>query len=407
MINKTCQLIIIITFWLSNGFAQKLIYTGDFHLIGYSNNEPVFRLYNKRSNLNSLYKIKKENNYYNYGFYSYQTNQFPSNEVEFINNNTLIRRFKENGIFKNIIYHNTDSLEIKNWTIENSIFIDDKILLIFLSKEFSYITAKIDFNLSEPQVSYIPIKADRAYIVDDWLYFSFFHVQTQYSPFPHDIFRVKIGDWYNPELIFEASEYDEWFLYPEHHVLGTDIELNMLVSNEKSNESEILYNVETKSYAIIPNLYSKKILRYAGGYYTFFKQRDNTRGVETIGLKALPELSKEYPYTEHEVLPREVWYNIPLKEKTFEGTFITPYLLREAPRKELLSLGNSQLRLLRNAIYAQYGYIFRSNDLKEFYGQFNWYRMMTAKKVDNEDVILLPKDKERTELIREVENTKN
>lgn len=311
------------------------------------------------------------------------------------------------GVFKNIVYYSTDSLEIRNWSIENSIFLSvEKKLLIFLRNEYDYLTAEIDLSQAKPQVRYIPIKADRAYLVDDWLYFSFFHEQYEYSPWPHDIFRVQIGDWLNPELVFEGSEYDEWFLYPESHIIGTDIALDML-NREESRESEILYNVETESFAIIPKLYSKKILRYAGEYYTFFKQRDNTRGIETIGLKPLPELPEKYPYTKHKVLPREVWYNVPLKEKTFNNTFITPYLLREASRQELSALDKSQLRLLRNAIYAQYGYVFNSQDLQEFYSQFEWYRMMTAKREDNDDIILLSEDKDRAELIMELEAGKN
>ncbi len=405
---KYVIVLLLVKIGLSQTLAQRLIYTGDFQLLGYQNENPIFRLYGDQVDINSLYTISKEANYDKYGFYSFESVSFPASEVELIHDDILLRRFKSNGVFKNVVYYSTDSLEIRNWAIAYSIFLSvQKKLLIFLRKEYDYLTAEIDISQAKPEVRYIPIKADRAYLVDNWLYFSFFHEQFEYSPWPHDIFRVKIGDWLNTELVFEGSEYDEWFLYPEHHVLGTDIELNMLVSNEESRESEILYNVETATYAIIPNFYSKTILRYTGEYYTFFKQKDNTRGIETIGLKPLPKLPKKYPYIEHEVLPREVWYNVPLREKTFDGTFITPYLLREASTEELRKLDKSQLRLLRNAIFAQYGYVFNSQDLQNFYNQFEWYRMMTVRNDNNSDIILLPEDNDRTELIAEVESGMN
>ena len=155
------------------------------------------------------------------------------------------------------------------------------------------------------------------------------------------------------------------------------------------------------------SIISKSFVRYDEDYFTYSIVKDNTRGLETIGLKQFPELPEKYPYTGHKVLPREVWYNVQLKRKTFDDTFITPYLLREATSIELSKFEKSQLRLLRNAVYAQYGYLFDSKDLQEFYSQFEWYRMMTVKREDNEDIILLPEDKDRVDLIRQIETGKN
>lgn len=40
----------------------------------------------------------------------------------------------------------------------------------------------------------------------------------------------------------------------------------------------------------------------------------------------------------------------------------------------LASLENSELRLLRNMIYAKYGHTFDSEDLSAFYSKFDWYK---------------------------------
>lgn len=405
MMNKGFFLIITLIGVIgSKAFAQRLNYTGEFHLLGYDNNDPVFRLYDEEANLKGLYKIKSGNSD-SYGFYEYKILDFPVGEIKLLHNDILLRRFKRNGIFRNLLYYNNDSLELKSWSIEQSVYVvNQKKTIVFLRNEYDYISTEIDLNRKEPKIGYIPIKADRAYVVEDWLYFSYYHENYDYSPYPHDIFRVKINDWQNPELVFEGSEYDEWFLYPNSHVIGTDIALDML-DREESRESEILYNVETKSYAIVPNM-SQNIIQFNGKYYNYFVRTDNTRGIRTIGLEQLPELPTSYPYTEHEVLPREVWYNVPLKDKTFEGTFITLELLRQTPKEELEKLEKAQLRLLRNAIYAQQAFIFQSKDLQDFFNQFEWYRMMTNKKTDNDDVVLLPEDEERANLILVIEQNK-
>jgi len=73
---------------------------------------------------------------------------------------------------------------------------------------------------------------------------------------------------------------------------------------------------------------------------------------------------------------------------------------------ELISLGNmnlqadyskEELRLLRNTIYAQYGYDFNSPDLKEYFSQFAWY--MPDPNLKIEDIKLTEKEKELIEQI--------
>tara|TARA_R110001599_G_scaffold161053_18_gene349159 strand:+ start:309 stop:1184 length:876 start_codon:yes stop_codon:yes gene_type:complete len=83
-------------------------------------------------------------------------------------------------------------------------------------------------------------------------------------------------------------------------------------------------------------------------------------------------------------------------------SFISYSVDYEKIRKgEIVSIGNlfleadyskEELRLLRNTIYAQYGYDFNSPDLKEYFSQFAWY--MPNPNLTMEDIILTEKEKE-------------
>ena len=53
-----------------------------------------------------------------------------------------------------------------------------------------------------------------------------------------------------------------------------------------------------------------------------------------------------------------------------------PYLWlseREVIYSDIAGLDKSELRILRNAIYAMHGHTFKSKDLQEYFGQFSWY----------------------------------
>ena len=56
----------------------------------------------------------------------------------------------------------------------------------------------------------------------------------------------------------------------------------------------------------------------------------------------------------------------------------------------------SELRLMRNEIFARYGYRFRSNDLKEWFEQKRWYHPSR----NNVDSLLTEIDKENIRLIQ-------
>jgi hypothetical protein len=66
---------------------------------------------------------------------------------------------------------------------------------------------------------------------------------------------------------------------------------------------------------------------------------------------------------------------------------------------QLQNFSRNDLRILRNTIYAKYGYSFNSIDLKNHFSKFEWYSELNA----NVDNFLTDIDKENIGLIQRVE----
>lgn len=66
---------------------------------------------------------------------------------------------------------------------------------------------------------------------------------------------------------------------------------------------------------------------------------------------------------------------------------------------ELLDLSNAQLRLIRNRVFAKYGYIFSAEDLREYFLKFSWYQPISTDVTDK----LTPEDKEFIEYVQSLE----
>jgi hypothetical protein len=75
-----------------------------------------------------------------------------------------------------------------------------------------------------------------------------------------------------------------------------------------------------------------------------------------------------------------------LREAVFNGDidYIQKYVQRYGwYTNEYIYFSNSDLRILRNTIYATHGYIFRARDLQEHFQKFAWYNG-TKQNVENE-----------------------
>jgi len=92
-----------------------------------------------------------------------------------------------------------------------------------------------------------------------------------------------------------------------------------------------------------------------------------------------------------------IWGQNLLNQTVFEGNI--NHLNKIIKIEQLVEFSKNDLRILRNTIFAKYGYKFVSNDLKEHFSQFSWYNGIVSN-VDNKLTII---DKENIELIQKIE----
>jgi hypothetical protein len=88
-----------------------------------------------------------------------------------------------------------------------------------------------------------------------------------------------------------------------------------------------------------------------------------------------------------------------LLNRTVHGGDINP-LNNLITIEQLINFTRSDLRILRNTIYAKYGYIFNSIDLQNHFSRFSWYNGILT----NADNLLTAIDKENIDLILRIES---
>jgi len=98
---------------------------------------------------------------------------------------------------------------------------------------------------------------------------------------------------------------------------------------------------------------------------------------------------------------------IKIVHKTVYGDYpeaSTRYLSRE----ELIKLNPKQLRIMRNEIFARYGYVFKSSDMREYFENLSWYKnLLKLDAKNNASSLLTETEKANIILIKKIENQKN
>lgn len=249
----------------------------------------------------------------------------------------------------------------------------------------------------------IPLIGNFPVIINDWLYFSTYRINPEYTHYPLDIYRVKMGDWNNPELLLEEAV-ETWMPIPNTDIIYTRISLN-------GNLQNVYYKTSNKTYEITNDRFNPKLILYDGKYMILNTCKIVDDGNIKYCLEELPRLNNAFTNKDNrKISDNLITVNLPNSQKPFTNTFITEELLYNATENELNKLDKEKLRLIRNAFFARQGYKFNSDDLLEFFGQFEWYnKLLKSYKVlgiNNNDVVISPRDKERIELILEIEKNK-
>ena len=305
-------------------------------------------------------------------------------------------------------------------------------------EDAQYITlnlAQIDLTKEEPKLENIGLRGKYLQIVNNHLYFHQYFEGYGYGE-KYNLYRVPLNKWDETELVFRQS-FRQCYVFPNENYMFASI-----YDPEKNNTRYILYSLKSRSYEYLKNLDSLYVPYYphkeresrpyiGANMYSYKHDAPVLVGGQFRYVKNLPgDYPKKYRdirayyndlgktiyqgYEAFEDLPKKVNldtslkalrnHNFPRPEKPFAGTFITDQLMYEADKEELSELSKEELRLLRNAFFARLGYSFESEDLQEFFMQFDWYEnSLDRKKLPNDKIIVPPEDKERVQLILEIE----
>lgn len=374
--------------------------------IGYKNDKPVFFNYSKKylkEDNNQLYTLSTENSVVKLKLLS--QNSIDKGRLFFTYNDNEIYRQFENS-YKLLIQNNSNDtlidLLMAGSFSYNYDFTSNKMFLFVSGFSEDFHIRTVDFSEKKVSVYTLPLLGFTPKILDQYLYFDYHHIdKNKVTPCPVDLYRVKIGDWNNPELLVEFIS-DSWLPLNDSIVL--------MILPIKGRGKQVLYNINNKTYIETEKI-PTKLIKYQDKEYLLATDRDSEGNKKYI-LKPLPKIPRKgyVKDNQREILPRVLQVNLPNHQKQFPNTFITDELLYEASETELNNLTKEELRKLRNAFYARRGYKFKSSDLKEFFSQFEWYNQLLESnkffEIPNEDVVISLKDKERVELILEIENNK-
>ena len=261
----------------------------------------------------------------------------------------------------------------------------------------------IVINKSPIEKVRLPLIGNNSICIGDYIYFTTYHINPEYTYYPLDIYRVKIGDWNNPELLLQEAV-ESWMPIPNTDIIYTRISIN-------GNLENVYYNTANKTYEITNDRFNPQLIKYKGKYMINNTCKDKATGETRYCLKELPVFnSANFMKDNRKISDNLIAINLSNSQKPFLNTFITDELLYNAPESELSKLDKRQLRLLRNAFFARQGYQFENSDLQKFFGQFEWYNKLLKSykviEITNEDIVISPKDKERVELIIKIENSK-
>lgn len=92
-------------------------------------------------------------------------------------------------------------------------------------------------------------------------------------------------------------------------------------------------------------------------------------------INAMNQESKASARTKKASQPVPASSVAPLHDRSYSdaGNPFTYLSERRLNYNDIEGLSGSELRIMRNAIYARHGYIFKSADLRRYFSQFDWY----------------------------------
>lgn len=376
--------------------------------VGHSNNEYYFFQYGKRSGLVKpmLVTYRLESNMM-FSFLNAKQWKEKGNVIEFKQDSAEIFYDKINTILKFIIGDKEVGFNVSEYSFSDptvAYFPNDKFLLIAAHAEAPI----YKFNFESYELTPLPLTGGNLRVKGDYIFFEAMRYSDNYSDFPEDIYRVHKNDLKNPEKIIIQVE-ENWYPYSPDVVYARTFPKAGDCATKKCQGA--FYNLQSRKYATQEDyIYTEKFFNLNNETYILDIVKNGDE--KFFKLKEIMTAPSSFPYemvSDHSQQPRGnifKYYNIPLKEKTLPGTFVSHEILYEAPASELRKLSKEQLKILRNTFFAFQGYKFSSGSLTKFFNQFDWYQKMIMGDKSNEDVVIWPDEKKRIALIKEIEESK-
>lgn len=127
-----------------------------------------------------------------------------------------------------------------------------------------------------------------------------------------------------------------------------------------------------------------------------------------LSEEELQEYKKEEEVEKKEKEAEKVSEEVEKKTEEEEQEYIFPdsdkkYLTED----EVLSVDVKKLKIARNEIFARHGYIFKSEDLKEYFENTSWYKGTIKADEFNSDKVFNDFEKKNVELIKKIEDEIN
>ena len=382
----------------------KDYYYGNFVFVGNQNGEVIYQYFPpmgeeyEKSKKFDLYKVNlQKDNRVNLKFLKNFDNNISYFTKEYLLYHELTQSIslkRNNRYFK---INLKGDINISRRT--HSLIQDDIFYFSTKINKINYL-ARIDLSAKEPKMEVLPLKGKEPILLDDWLYYTIAYKTSDFAVGSvSSIYRVKAGDWRKPELLIDYVEFG-----------GAVIDSNLLSFTvyDRDEWRKVTYNISDSTYI---EQQISSLIKYKGKKY----QRTLCNNPETdktqLCFEEIPDLPEEFPHKlDRDIEPNHNYFHLPPTEKPFTGTFITDSLMFFADKEELQKLSKPQLRKLRNAFYAREGYDFSSQDLKDFFSQYEWYTKTLKRRkafdLTNDEIYMPPANMERIRLIQSVEKSK-
>ncbi|HCY01058.1 MAG TPA: hypothetical protein DG754_13040 [Bacteroidales bacterium] len=250
-------------------FCQGDFIQGDYStrflkFVGYKSNQAVFLNYSKKhlkaEENGKVFCVENKLGKSVFNLLEYKT--IDEGKLVFVYNDYVIFRIFDNT-YKFLVVTDNDTsildLGLTGGFSSEFAFSKEKEVVYFAGFSEDHRVKTIAFTEKPIEIQNLPFLGFRLNVLEDYLYFDYNHIdKSKSTPVPVDLYRVKIGDWNNPELLVEFIS-DGWLPLNDSIVL--------LTLPIKGRGQQVFYNVNQKTYAPVQGKLPTKEIQYEGKQY--------------------------------------------------------------------------------------------------------------------------------------------